>query len=143
MFDGPFLLADETGVVRPASHDSTNLSTSLSLGAAGSSTAGAPTSRNVRDRTQGQEEPGPAYCPPVARRLLYSMNTGNPQSNGAPTPERLSALFSDEFGGQPDVIASAPGRVNIIGEHTDYNGGGGFSSPIHPRAFIPGRPAGP
>src|SRR3954463_3624441 len=42
MFDGPFLLADETGVVRPASHDSTNLSTSLSLGAAGSSTARRP-----------------------------------------------------------------------------------------------------
>ena len=64
------------------------------------------------------------------------MNTGNPQSKGAPTPERLSALFSDEFGGQPDVIASAPGRVNIIGEHTDYNGGEVLPIAINRRTYI-------
>ena len=33
------------------------------------------------------------------------------------------ALFVDRFGREPDVVASAPGRVNLIGEHTDYNGG--------------------
>ena len=27
------------------------------------------------------------------------------------------------FGRYPDVCADAPGRVNLIGEHTDYNGG--------------------
>jgi galactokinase len=37
--------------------------------------------------------------------------------------ERLRQTFRAEFGGAPDVIARAPGRVNLIGEHTDYNDG--------------------
>jgi galactokinase len=32
------------------------------------------------------------------------------------------------FGGPPDVHASAPGRVNLLGEHTDYNDG--FMLPV-------------
>src|SRR5450759_4125884 len=31
--------------------------------------------------------------------------------------------FQDLYGFVPAVVASAPGRVNPIGEHTDYNGG--------------------
>lgn len=31
--------------------------------------------------------------------------------------------FEATFGGRPDVIGRAPGRVNLIGEHTDYNAG--------------------
>ena len=31
--------------------------------------------------------------------------------------------FEDRFGRPPDQIAFAPGRVNLIGEHIDYNGG--------------------
>ena len=30
---------------------------------------------------------------------------------------------TDFFGGAPEVNASAPGRVNLLGEHTDYNDG--------------------
>src|SRR5262245_41607094 len=33
------------------------------------------------------------------------------------------AGFRALFGRAPEVIASAPGRVNLIGEHTDYNDG--------------------
>lgn len=33
------------------------------------------------------------------------------------------ALFRDAFNNAPSAAASAPGRVNLIGEHTDYNGG--------------------
>jgi galactokinase len=32
-------------------------------------------------------------------------------------------LFRSRFGAEPDGVWSAPGRVNLIGEHTDYNGG--------------------
>src|SRR5260370_23609586 len=31
--------------------------------------------------------------------------------------------FQSLFGRSPTVITQAPGRVNLIGEHTDYNGG--------------------
>ena len=32
-------------------------------------------------------------------------------------------LFKKEFGAEPTHCAVAPGRVNLIGEHTDYNDG--------------------
>ena len=31
------------------------------------------------------------------------------------------ALFAQHFGGDCTVVVAAPGRVNLIGEHTDYN----------------------
>ncbi len=31
--------------------------------------------------------------------------------------------FTARFGGEPTLFAQAPGRVNLIGEHTDYNDG--------------------
>lgn len=31
--------------------------------------------------------------------------------------------FREEFGTEPELAVSAPGRVNLIGEHTDYNQG--------------------
>src|SRR5437588_9513592 len=40
-----------------------------------------------------------------------------------PMRANASALFRATFGVAPHAAASAPGRVNLIGEHTDYNGG--------------------
>jgi len=43
------------------------------------------------------------------------------------TPEEVvqgvRAGFAERYGHEPDGVWSAPGRVNLIGEHTDYNGG--------------------
>ena len=36
---------------------------------------------------------------------------------------QLSQEFSRHFNRQPTFLARAPGRVNLIGEHTDYNNG--------------------
>jgi galactokinase len=36
---------------------------------------------------------------------------------------RVRAKFAAAYGRVPQWLAAAPGRVNLIGEHTDYNGG--------------------
>jgi galactokinase len=36
---------------------------------------------------------------------------------------RAVEVYRARFAVDPQVVASAPGRVNLIGEHTDYNGG--------------------
>ena len=38
-------------------------------------------------------------------------------------PAALSQQFNFHFNSKPDFIVRAPGRVNLIGEHTDYNDG--------------------
>jgi galactokinase len=41
----------------------------------------------------------------------------------APLRERVVREFARRFGTAPALIARAPGRVNLIGDHTDYNDG--------------------
>ncbi|EHY91255.1 galactokinase [Saccharomonospora azurea] len=41
----------------------------------------------------------------------------------APSAATVSTAFEDAFGRRPDGVWAAPGRVNVIGEHTDYNDG--------------------
>jgi len=38
-------------------------------------------------------------------------------------PQDVAAAFCRRFGQSPRWIVRAPGRVNVIGEHTDYNDG--------------------
>ena len=37
--------------------------------------------------------------------------------------EKTQTLFADAFGYPASHVIQAPGRVNLIGEHTDYNDG--------------------
>ena len=37
--------------------------------------------------------------------------------------DQATQAFTDAFGRPPDVLVRASGRVNLIGEHTDYNDG--------------------
>lgn len=50
-------------------------------------------------------------------------------------PNRLVVEFTQRFGTKPRVF-SAPGRVNIIGEHTDYNDGFVLPIAIDRRTFV-------
>ncbi|MFC0600278.1 galactokinase [Streptomyces palmae] len=38
-------------------------------------------------------------------------------------PQRTAAAFRELFGAAPEGVWAAPGRINLIGEHTDYNDG--------------------
>lgn len=37
--------------------------------------------------------------------------------------QKLAEVFETRFGKQPHLLVRAPGRINLIGEHTDYNNG--------------------
>jgi galactokinase len=70
---------------------------------------------------------------PSARRSLsapvYSAEVSRTSARdraaaeAAATPETVTAAFVSELGHEPDGVWAAPGRVNLIGEHTDYNDG--------------------
>ncbi|MDO5307916.1 MAG: galactokinase [Planctomycetia bacterium] len=54
--------------------------------------------------------------------------------------EDTIALYQVKFGDKPQIIVRAPGRVNLIGEHTDYNGGYVFPMAIERYTVIAASP---
>ena len=54
----------------------------------------------------------------------------------------VTETFARIFGQAPSALAQAPGRVNLIGEHTDYNGGFVLPLAIDRAARIACRPRG-
>jgi galactokinase len=57
------------------------------------------------------------------------------------SPNELSSSFERVFGGSPEVMTVAPGRINLIGEHTDYNDGFVFPVAIDRRLYVAARPS--
>ena len=53
---------------------------------------------------------------------------------------QATALFQSHFGASPEVAVQAPGRVNLIGEHTDYNDGFALPCAIDFHTVVVGRP---
>ncbi len=49
---------------------------------------------------------------------------------------RVTSTFIAAYGSQPDLVARAPGRVNLIGEHTDYNDGFVLPCAIGPGTMV-------
>lgn len=54
--------------------------------------------------------------------------------------DRVATTFTEHFGGAPEWIVRAPGRVNLIGEHTDYNDGFVLPMAIDRAVYIACRP---
>jgi galactokinase len=57
------------------------------------------------------------------------------------SPEQVRRRFHDRFGGTPRLF-QAPGRINIIGEHTDYSGGLVMPAAIDRRCVVAAAPNG-
>lgn len=53
---------------------------------------------------------------------------------------RLAQVFQEHFGSSPAVWVRAPGRVDLMGSHTDYNLGYVLTLPIGPDTWIAARP---
>jgi galactokinase len=49
---------------------------------------------------------------------------------------RAAAAYRAHFQAEPEVVTSAPGRVNLIGEHTDYSGGFVLPCAVDPRVAV-------
>jgi galactokinase len=48
----------------------------------------------------------------------------------------LRERFSERYGSEPRLIVRAPGRVNLLGEHTDYNDGFVFPAAIDRATYV-------
>lgn len=55
-------------------------------------------------------------------------------------PNQLVGQFERHFGSSPELLVRAPGRVNLIGEHTDYNDGFVLPCAIDRAVYVAARP---
>src|ERR1700674_3101692 len=52
---------------------------------------------------------------------------------------QAKAAFADQYKTVPSYLARAPGRINVIGEHTDYNDGFVLPAAIQQAIYIAGK----
>lgn len=108
-----------------------------------------PGRRRVRNpnglgRNGSTIEPPPPYC---ARRMFHdSMVSHDTMTGPNPTLGTLASFTAAEFhkqtGRPARWLAAAPGRVNLIGEHTDYNDGFVFPMALERYTVIAAAPNG-
>jgi galactokinase len=71
------------------------------------------------------------------------MLSTEPMPEGTADPkiraERVAARFRERFGGEPELWARAPGRVDLMGSHTDYNLGYVLTLPISRDTWVAAR----
>lgn len=68
------------------------------------------------------------------------MQGGHPGSRAVGVKQNVIDYFQEIFGEKPALLVRAPGRVNLIGEHTDYNDGFVLPMAIDRAAWIALRP---
>ena len=55
--------------------------------------------------------------------MFESRKEADRSGEGNSALDRALALYRETYGAEPEHVAFAPGRVNLIGDHTDYAGG--------------------
>src|ERR1051325_2174495 len=68
-------------------------------------------------------------------KLLYNTLMNNELT------DRITSIFQKTFGDAPAHIVRAPGRVNLLGEHVDYNDGFVLPAAIDRATYIAVSPA--
>src|SRR3954451_15106584 len=53
----------------------------------------------------------------------------------------IERKYEEMFGGSAEIVVRAPGRINLIGEHTDYNDGFVFPAAIDRGLYIAASPS--
>ena len=66
--------------------------------------------------------------------------TSKQPSDLNPLANRVVSCYHDRYGAPPEVLIAAPGRVNLIGEHTDYNEGFVLPTAINRHVVIAASP---
>jgi galactokinase len=56
--------------------------------------------------------------------------------------QKIVNSFRKRFGADPDYVVRAPGRVNLLGEHVDYNDGFVLPAAIDRTTILACRPSG-
>src|SRR5690606_29307154 len=77
-----------------------------------------------------------------ARLERYALHTRTSRggSRMSTVRENVFSTFRASFGSDPSLLARAPGRVNLIGEHTDYNDGFVLPAAIDRAIYVAARP---
>jgi galactokinase len=57
-----------------------------------------------------------------------------------PGRERATILFTTKYGREPEGLVRSPGRINLIGDHTDYTGGLVLPTAIDRAVWVAFRP---
>jgi galactokinase len=66
-------------------------------------------------------------------------NNGPQTTDHGQLVAQARAAFTARFGGEPTVVGRAPGRVELLGNHTDYNGGLVMAAAIDRYTIVVGR----
>jgi galactokinase len=75
-----------------------------------------------------------------AEREQQDSPAAHREDNMQDIENKVRSAFADKYGAPPPVVVRAPGRVNLIGEHTDYNDGFVMPMAINRETWIALRP---